>query len=216
MKIILFLLFLPLLLFSNEVEQKFINAGLVDIQTVDPSIQVKLVNSNKRYNIFRENYYKSLQKAYIQQEVAIKLKKAQEILKESHPNYSLCILDAARPRSVSQSMYDKLKNTEFKKFIANPQSGSMHNYGIALDITISDNGDLLDMGPTPFFKSRAKVKALYQQQKKGAKPTTQQQINRTLLSTVMQKAGFLPLNFEWWHFNGLSKEIARQTYKIIE
>lgn len=216
MKQILLLILLPVLLFSNVVEQKFLDAGLVDVHSVDSTIVVQLVNSNKRHNIFRSNFYKGLQKAYLQKVVAQKLKKAQEILQKSYPNYSLCILDAARPRSVSQSMYNALKNSEFKKFVANPNSGSMHNFGVAVDITISENGDLLDMGPTPFFKSRAKVKALYQQQKKGAKPSVQQEQNRALLSKVMKQAGFYPLGFEWWHFNGLPKNVARKRYSIIE
>lgn len=31
-----------------------------------------------------------------------------------------------------------------------------------------------------------------------------------------QKAGFLPLSYEWWHFNGMPKDEARNKYKIIE
>lgn len=207
---------LPMLLFSNEVEQRFIDAGLIDVQTVDSTLLVMLVNSNRHNNIFRKDLYGGLEKAYLQKEVALKLKRAQAILKKRYPSYSLCILDAARPRSVSRIMYETLRFTQFKKFVANPTSGSMHNYGIAVDISIHNGERLLDMGPTPFFKSRLKIKLMYLRKQKGKKPSAEQLKNCKVLSTVMKEAGFYPLSFEWWHFNGLKKATARRTYKIIE
>lgn len=123
---------------ANKVESKFIHAKLVDVNIIDRTIHVDLVNSDPQKNYFRENYYSGLNTAYLQREVAIKLSKAQKLLSAKHRNYSLLILDAARPRSVSQSMYDKMKGTRFEKYVANPQKGSMHNYGIAVDITIVD------------------------------------------------------------------------------
>ena len=136
---------------ANEVESRFIKAGLVDVNTIDKSILVDLVNSDPKKNYFRENYYGNLQKAYLRKEVAIRIAKAQRILKAGHPDYSLQILDAARPRSVSQKMYDKMKGTKFERYVANPTKGSMHNFGIAVDITIVDkNTKELDMGLNPF------------------------------------------------------------------
>ena len=80
------------------------------------------------------------------------------ILKRSHTDYSLQILDAARPRSVSRAMYEQMKGTRFERFVANPSKGSMHNYGIAVDITIVDgNGEELDMGISPFKRSTTRI-----------------------------------------------------------
>jgi D-alanyl-D-alanine dipeptidase len=202
---------------SNSVENKFIKAGLVDISTIDPTIKVDLVNSNPKKNFFRENYYEGLNKAYLRNNVALKLSKAQKILKQKHPSYSLQVLDAARPRSVSQKMYDKMKGTKFERYVANPKKGSMHNYGIAVDITIvNSNGEELDMGITPFNKSNMQIYWQYLLTKLGKNLTTEQKTNRNLLSNVMLQAGFYPLSHEWWHFNGMKKEKARQMYKIIE
>ncbi len=202
---------------ANEVEKKFIDAGLVDIKTFDNSIQVDLVNSNPNNNFFRENYYNGLQKAYLREEVAKKLSNAQKILHLSHPNFSLQILDASRPRSVSKMMYNKMKGTRFEKYVANPQKGSMHNYGIAVDITIIDNkGIELDMGISPFRKSNMEIYWQYAKKKIGFSLTVKQVNNRKLLTDTMIAAGFIPLSFEWWHFNGLNKTIARQRFEIIE
>ncbi len=46
--------------------------------------------------------------------------------------------------------------------VANPAKGSMHNYGIAVDLTIVDNtGTELDMGFTPFRKSTLELYWMY-------------------------------------------------------
>jgi len=126
---------------ANEIEKKFIEAGLINVHAIDKSIKVNLVNSDPEKNYFRENFYDGLNKAYLREEVAIKLSKAQNLLKSQFPEHSILIMDAARPRSVSQLMYDKMKGTKFEKFVANPKKGSMHNYGIAVDVTIVDQND---------------------------------------------------------------------------
>ena len=56
------------------------------------------------------------------------------------------ILDAARPRSVSRAMWEKMKGTKFERYVANPEKGSMHNYGCAVDLSIMKKNELLDMG----------------------------------------------------------------------
>lgn len=202
---------------ANAIEKKLISAGLIDVNTIDSTIQVDLVNSDPKKNYFRENYYNGLDKAYLRKEVAVKLSNAQKILKAKQPKYSLQILDAARPRSVSKKMYEKMKGTKFEKYVANPQKGSMHNYGIAADITIVDEKNKeLDMGFSPFRKSNLEIYWQFVKMKIGFKLNKRQAENRKLLSDTMKKAGFFPLSYEWWHFNGLLKQQARKKYKIIE
>ncbi|MBA7706668.1 D-alanyl-D-alanine dipeptidase [subsurface metagenome] len=201
----------------NVIEQKFIDAGLVDIRTIDATIEVDLVNSDEGKNYFRENLYSELQIAYLRREVALKLSQAQKILKSKNPDFSLLIMDAARPRSVSLKMFNKMKGTRFEKYVTDPGKGSMHNYGIAVDITIVDGSNKeLDMGFSPFYKSRVALTIQYLLYKKDRKLTEEHSKNRRLLVEVMTSAGFIPLNFEWWHFNGLLKDVARERYNIIE
>ena len=203
--------------YANDIEKKFINVGLVDVNRIDNSIKVDLVNSDPQKNYFRENYYNGLSKAYLRKEIAIKLSKAQKILKIKHSNYSLLILDAARPRSVSRLMYEKMKGTKFEKYVANPSKGSMHNYAVAVDITIVDeNGDELDMGFSPFRKSTFEIYWQFAKMKLGFDLNDKQIGNRRLLSETMLRAGFLPLSHEWWHYNGMPKDLVRKKYQIIE
>jgi len=202
---------------ANDIEKRFIEAGLVDVHTVDKTIPADLVNSDPAKNFFRKDFYSGLNKAYLQKEVAVMLSKAQRILKSEKPGFSLQILDAARPRSVSKLMYDKMKGTKFEKFVANPEKGSMHNYGIAVDITIADQtGNEIDMGLSPFRKSTAEIYWQYAKMNLGFKLTKEQSKNRQLLTDTMKQAGFIPLRHEWWHFDGMRKEQARKRYKIIE
>ena len=106
---------------ANEVEKKFIKAGLIDVHVIDKSIKVDLVNSDLNKNYFRENFYSGLNKAYLRKEVAKKLSTAQKHLKSQFPGYSILIMDAARPRSVSQLMYDKMKGTKLRNLLLIPK-----------------------------------------------------------------------------------------------
>jgi D-alanyl-D-alanine dipeptidase len=201
---------------ANEIEKKFIEAGLIDIHTIDESIKIDLVNSDPDKNYFRKNFYSGLNKAYLRVEVAQKLSLAQKHLKSTFPEFSILIMDAARPRSISQLMYDKMKGTKFEKFVANPDKGSMHNYGIAVDVTIVDGNDKeIDMGFTPFYKNNLSIYWGYAKLKMFDLSEKQRK-NRKLLSTIMKKACFSPLSYEWWHFNGIPKDEARKIYTIIE
>ncbi|MES9833448.1 MAG: M15 family metallopeptidase [Candidatus Thiodiazotropha sp. DIVDIV] len=204
-------------LLANNVENKFRSAGLVDVTTIDSSIEVDLVNSDADKNFFQKDFYGGMNKAYLRKRVAKKLSKAQRLLKKEKPIYSLQVLDAARPRSVSRLMYETMKGTRFEKYVANPKNGSMHNYGIAVDITIiGQNGERLDMGPSPFYKSHVAIYWQYFLNEMGFELSHEQKSNRALLKRVMLKAGFYPLSHEWWHFNGMEKSDARNTYSIIE
>ena len=204
-------------LLTKEIENKFIKAKLTKLSDIDKSIKVDLVNSNKDNNFFKMNFYGHLNECYLQNEIVYKLKKAQSLLKLKHQNMSLLLMDCARPRSVSWKMYHKLQGTPFERYVANPKTGSMHNYGAAVDITIVDsNGSHLDMGMNPFYKNRFQLLYAITKNKLSSSLSEEQSANRLLLKSIMEQAGFKPIKLEWWHFNGFSKEVIRQRYDIIE
>ncbi|MES9941855.1 MAG: M15 family metallopeptidase [Candidatus Thiodiazotropha sp. 6PLUC2] len=144
-----------------------------------------------------------MNKTYLRIEIAVKLTKAQCALKVEYTGYLLQVLDTATPRSVSRAMYEKTKGSRFEKYVANPTTGSMHIYGIAVDITINDeSGSKLDMGPSPFYSSHVTIYWNYFLKKIGFSVSKVQQKNLDIFKRVMLKAGFRPLAHEWWHFNG--------------
>jgi D-alanyl-D-alanine dipeptidase len=127
------------------------------------------------------------------------------------------IYDALRPRSVQYVLWDKVKGTDRQKYVANPQHGSIHNFGFAVDVSILDeNGKALDMG-TPFddFTALAQPR-LEQAFLKAGKLTRQQLDNRLLLRKVMEDAGFIQLPVEWWHYDALPREKVMSEFEIVE
>ena len=47
------------------------------------------------------------------------------------------------------------------------------------------------------------------------KLTEQERENRLLLRQVMKEAGFRPLSSEWWHFNRVGRQTAKERYRVI-
>jgi D-alanyl-D-alanine dipeptidase len=93
----------------------------------------------------------------------------------------------------------------------------MHNYGIYEHIKIKyKNNKELDMRLSKFKKRTLEIYSKFVKMKMGLMLSKEQKANRKLLSDVMLATGFYPLSHEWWHFNGLEKQKARQLYKIIE
>lgn len=105
----------------------------------------------------------------------------------------LILWDCWRPVEVQREMW---KIVPDERFVANPDKGSNHNRGLAVDATLADeSGRPLEM-PTSFddFSERA-AKAF-------ACPENQRQpcTNRDLLIRLMKGAGFATIESEWWHF----------------
>lgn len=202
----------------DSLELRLLQIGLVDIKTIDSTIKVDLKYSSID-NFFGVDVYGSLENAYLNREVAQKLKQASEILHEIHNNYNLLVYDAARPLYVQQIMWDtvRLPMHEKTKYLSNPKRGSLHNYGAAVDITIVDSlGIALDMGTAfDYFGEKAYPRLEWKMLQE--KKLSQAQINnRKLLREVMYKAGFFNIDTEWWHFNSCTRPEAEKKYKLIK
>jgi D-alanyl-D-alanine dipeptidase len=203
------------------IEQKIIEQGLVNIQAIDPNIQVELKYSTTD-NFIGKDVYGNLENAYLQPEMAKRLKQANTLLRQSHPGYKLLVYDAARPNSVQYDLWnalDKLKIPQKSKtqYVADPKIGSNHNFGCAVDLTVVDEkGIPLDMGTKfDFFGPLAYPRSEQEMLQKGK--LSQKQINnRKILRIVMTQAGFKTNTTEWWHFDGMSKSAARAKYGMIK
>lgn len=194
------------------------NHNLVDIQVLDPSIVVSIKYFTDD-NFMKIRLYNSINRAYFQSDVAVKIVKCQQFLKSINPDYSLLIYDAVRPVSVQRKMWealDTLSRIERGKFVSNPNHRSMHNYGAAVDLTIIDkNGIPLDMGS--YYDDIRKIaypSLEYRFIATGELKSVQIE-NRKLLRKVMSHQHFRNIHTEWWHFNACSKEYARSNYKLL-
>jgi D-alanyl-D-alanine dipeptidase len=204
----------------SELEQRMINQGLVNIQTIDPTLMVELKYSTTD-NFVHTDVYGDLENAYLQQKPAEMLTKANGFLKEDFPEYRLLIYDGARPLRVQHILWnllDSIPPARRREFVSSPTETSIHNYGSAVDLTIYDLSTKkpLDMGTKfDFFGELAYPKKENQMLKAG-KLTPEQVENRKVLRSVMLRAGFTPIESEWWHFNAISRKRAKETYKIVE
>ena len=190
--------------------------GLVNVTDLDSSLVVKLMYTQAD-NFTGEVLYDNLTEAYLHPDAAYALIEAQKALKQLHPSYSLIIYDAARPMSVQKKMWNVVKGTSKYKYVSNPnRGGGLHNYGLAVDISIQDSlGQPLPMGTqVDHLGVEAHITNENELVHNGKMSETERQ-NRILLRKVMKEAGFRALPSEWWHFNFCSRNVARQKYKLI-
>ena len=203
---------------THDWNATFNEAGMVNVQKLYSTTKVSLAYSTPN-NVLGYDIYVDLEEAYLRPEAANKLVLAQKKLQAYNASYSLYIFDATRPRRIQQRLWDEsdLPIEERSKYIAHPQRGSIHNYGMAIDLGIWVDGQgLLDMG-TPFddFSVRSHIDSEDSLLSVGALKPTQVQ-NRRLLREVMTSSGFLSLSSEWWHFDAMERSATKEQFDIIE
>jgi zinc D-Ala-D-Ala dipeptidase len=197
-------------------EQLFKDAGLVNVQSLDSTIQVELKYSTTD-NFLHTDVYAELTQCYLLPEVARRLAKAQRLLSEKHPGYRLRCYDCARPRRVQYVMWDLVKMPNKKDYVADPNEGSIHNYGAAVDLTVVDEQNQpLDMGTSYDFFGPLAWPDKEAQHLASGELTREQHANRLVLRAAMQQAGFSRIHTEWWHFNAWRLEVVKEKHKIIE
>lgn len=201
---------------QSETARKMEKAGFTNIQSIAPDIQVSLMYA-RADNFTGKILYTDLREAYLHPKAAKALAKAQRILKQSHPDLSLKVYDAARPMHIQQRMWNVVAGTPKAVYVSNPKNGGgLHNYGMAVDLTLCDaQGDTLPMGTViDYLGTYAHITREEEWVRKGVL-TAEAKRNRELLRSVMRQAGFRPLNTEWWHFNFISRAEAKVHYKPI-
>jgi D-alanyl-D-alanine dipeptidase len=195
--------------------QKLKDAGLVDIRDLDSSIAVHLLYATDS-NFVGKTMYKSLREAYLQAEAAKMLVAAQKHLKQVCPGCKLIVYDAARPQWAQEIMWNSVKDTPMKRYVASPQRISMHTYGVAVDVSILDeNGREIDMGTPVDFLGALAEPANETKYLASGELTLEQVKNRELLRSVMKKSGFRGISNEWWHFEALARTDAQRKYKTM-
>ena len=201
----------------SKTEQSMVAQGMVDVKSQDPSIQVSLMYA-RADNFTGSILYDDLRRAYLHPRACAALVKAQKRLKELRPDLSIIIFDAARPMSIQQKMWDKVKHTDHDFYVSNPANGGgLHNYGLAVDISLcTASGDTIPMGAKVDHMSSLSHIDREGELVSRHRMSAQAKRNRELLRSVMEYAGFRPLRTEWWHFNFRTRAQAKKYYKVIK
>ena len=192
------------------------DAGFIEVHQANGLIWVKLMYGTTD-NLAGYDLYGDLKRAYLHPSAALALGRAQRLLYAQDSTLALCVKDAARPLRVQQALWDALPDPSLRGYLANPKTGSLHNYGIAVDVTLVNarTGEELDMG-CPVDTLEAISQPRYEQKfLKEGKLTQQQLDNRLLLRSVMTQAGFQTIPNEWWHFQTMNRAQAKQASTLI-
>lgn len=170
-------------------------------------------------NFMKRVLYDTLDKAYVQIDVARRLAKSQEYLTGRNKEYHLLVYDGLRPLSVQWEMWNALDTIpafERGKFVSNPRNGSVHNYGAAVDLTICNSKRKpLDMG-AGYDDMRKVAYPCLESEFLASGEINQQQIdNRKLLRRALKSQGFSNIPTEWWHFNAFPRPVVKGKYQIV-
>ena len=173
---------------ENSESEKF---DLVEIKNIDKSIKYDIRYASE--NNFMGNKFYKTSNAFLQRPAAQALKRVNEKLKSY--GFGLLIHDAYRPWYVTKMFWDATPEDK-KIFVANPQNGSRHNRGCAVDLTLYE---LSTGNPVEMISG-------YDEFTERAFPyyyggTTKQRWLRDLLRKNMESEGFSVYEYEWWHFD---------------
>ncbi|HZX27983.1 MAG TPA: M15 family metallopeptidase [Telluria sp.] len=151
--------------------------------------------------------------AWLHREAAEALERAVTWLASARPGHKLLVLDALRPQRVQQELWDALEGTNLRMYLADPARGSIHSFGMAVDITILDpQGRELDMGTGFDDLTERSHPVLEAELLEKGELTPLHVANRQLLRDAMGHAGFVGINSEWWHFDCGDRVAVRATY----
>ncbi len=172
---------------------------LIDVREVLPDIRMDIRYATT--NNFTKQVLYPEARCVLRREVAEALVGVQADLKRL--DMELVIYDCYRPLSVQRKMWEILPD---ENYVANPEKGSRHNRGAAVDVGLFDNyGKRVPM-PTEFDEFTEKAHHNYIDLPSAVL------VSRQNLRTMMEKHGFAALPSEWWHYDFL----GWQRYEVMD
>ncbi len=153
-------------------------------------------------NFLKEKVY-DCNKCLLRKDAALALLKAHDRLKGE--GYRIKLFDCYRPLDVQKKMWKIMPDD---RYVGNPYgSGSVHNKGAAVDLTLTDSlGRELEMG-TPFDHFGREAHHAY------TDLPTEVLTRRRILKEAMEGAGFEPITSEWWHYSYRRKNYPTANFK---
>jgi D-alanyl-D-alanine dipeptidase len=166
-------------------------AELVEVVTLDSTIHLDIRYATS--NNFLSTPLYSQARAFLQRPAAEAVVRIHRALKPL--GYGLLIHDAYRPWYITKIFWEATLPSQHD-FVADPATGSRHNRGCAVDLTLY----LLRNGKPVVMPS------LYDEMSPRAEPsytggTAEQTRLRELLRSAMEAEGFAVYSHEWWHFD---------------
>ncbi len=172
-------------------EGTFRSPELTELVTLDSTIRLDVRYATDRNFLSAPMY--SQARAFLQKPAAEALVRAHRALAKQ--GYGLLIHDGYRPWYVTKMFWDGTPPDKHD-FVADPATGSRHNRGCAVDLTLYDlrTGEPVVMtGGYDEMSDRS-----YPKYPGG---TSRQRALREILRAAMEGEGFRVYSAEWWHFD---------------
>lgn len=168
-----------------------LRTDLVELVTLDSTIRLDIRYATANNFMKRPMYAQA--RAFLQRPAALALLRVHRVLRAR--GYGLLVFDGYRPWSVTKKFWDETPPSK-RAFVADPQKGSRHNRGCAVDLSLFDlrTGEEMQM-PSPYDDFTGRASSRY------AGGTQEQRRLRDLLRSAMEAEGFTIEPNEWWHFD---------------
>lgn len=164
---------------------------LVELTRLDPAIHLD-VRYARSDNFLGLPVYDEA-RAFLQRPAAEALVRVHRALREQ--GFGIVVFDGYRPWSVTKRFWDATPPDQ-RIFVADPATGSNHNRGCAVDLSLYDlaTGDEVAM-PGEYDEMSQRSYTTYE----GGTPEAR--ARRDLLRGAMEREGFFVYPWEWWHFD---------------
>lgn len=166
-------------------------AHLVELITLDSTIKLDIRYATDNNFVGKTVYPEA--RAFLQKPAAKALLRVHKKLKKQ--GLGLLIFDGYRPWAITKLFWE-VASEDKRKFVANPEKGSKHNRGCAIDLSIYDLKSNLPVEmPSGYDEFTERASPDY------AGGTQQERDNRDKLRKLMEDEGFTVNANEWWHFD---------------
>ncbi|MBK9153429.1 MAG: M15 family metallopeptidase [Chloracidobacterium sp.] len=171
-------------------------AFLIELIKLDPTIKLDIRYATADNFVGRRVYPEA--RVFLQEEAARAVVRVHRELGKD--GLGLVIFDGYRPWSITKLFWEVTSDDQ-RKFVADPERGSKHNRGCAVDLSIfdRDTGRELEM-PSGYDEFTERASPNY------TGGTAEQTANRELLRRLMESEGFTVNPNEWWHFDFMNWE----------
>lgn len=169
----------------------FRKADLVELIKLDPTIKLDIHYASNN-NFLGVPLYEEA-RAFMERPAAEALVRVNKKLHEQ--GLGLLVFDAYRPWYVTKIFWDATPAKDHD-YVANPQDGSRHNRGCAVDLTVYD---IKTNEPLSMTSGYDEMSDRAHPDYKGG--TDEERAHRDLLRKAMEGEGFAVYEFEWWHFD---------------
>ena len=154
---------------------------------------------------------------WLRREAAEGLEQAARWLALQRPGWRLRVLDGLRPHRVQVALWAMVAGTPQQAYLADPARGSIHSFGMAVDVTLLDpQGREADMGSGFDEMSLRSHPALNDEHLALGVLSVDQVTARGWLHAALVRGGFRGIPTEWWHFDHGDRDAVRRGFPRVD